>query len=295
MIQSGNYFILWSNNSTSTAIEEQFAPEHIICSADKLKTAKLGSADGIIVLCELNWDENGIEREPSIFYGVDLVKHHLRVSKRLRVPILFVSFMPESFFESNPHYMILNAVGHSFKQLEPSLFGNWDKVFFENGLKPLNEIQFSDIVTNLCDLRGLIGEITHNAGSKIRGVIESNPLDTNKIFEEISQILDEHLNEICHLLDNRPDVLLVKKELICSFNEEVKRFGVLEAAKEFISKYDEQLKALAHDTDAPSAPSPHDWGWKALILDDDLNGVKKIIQMLKRSSKSHYVISTKTS
>ena len=283
MIQSGNYFILWSNNGRATALEEQFSPEHVICSAEELRTAKLGLADGIIVLCELNWDENGIEREPSIFCGVDLVKHYLRVSMKFHAPILLVSFMPESFFESEPKYMIMNAVGHRFKQLDPSLFGTLHSIFDGDGLNPLNDIQLSDIVTNLCDLRGLIDEILHNAQSNIMAVIKSENIDINTKFEKISQILDKHLKDVCLLLNQRPDVRSAIKEIIRLFNEDVKQKGDFHAAKTFLKKYQEQLKSLVNDTEAPSVPIRHEWGWKALLLDDDPEGIKEISDMLEKN------------
>lgn len=280
MIQSDNYFILWNNNATAKVLKKHFSPEHVICSAAELKTAKLDSAKVIIVLCELNWDEKGIEREPSIFCGVDLVKHHLRVSKKLKAPILFVSFMPESFFES-AKYMILNAVGHRFMQLEPLRCESWGEALSIEDLNPLNEIQFSDIVTNLCDLRGQIGEILHNAVSKIQ-VLDSDKLDTNKNFEQGSQILDEHLNDICHLLEYRPDVLSLKNEVIRIFNEKVQQCGLKVAVEQVIPKYREQFQALAHDAEESTTPIFLERGWQVLLLDDNPDGIRTVINMLEK-------------
>ena len=281
MIQSDNYFILWSNNATASALKKDFSLEYVICSAPELRTAKLDLAKGIIVLCELNWDEKGIEREPSKFCGVDLVRHHLRLSRKLKAPILFVSFMPESYFKS-AKYMIMNAVGHRFKQLEPSIWGSWEKEFLKKDLNPLNQIQFSDIVTNLCDLRGLIGEIIHNAENKVPGVLNHHNLEKNKKLEQVFQILEDSLDDICSLLNYRTDMLSVKKEVIYHFKQKVEKDGNLDEAKTFLSQYREQLQALAQDTEVPATPMFLERGWKILLLDDDPDGIKEIIKNLKK-------------
>lgn len=280
---SDNFFVLWDDDTTAKILREKFSADHVICSAEELKNAKLDSAEGIVILCELKWDENGIESQPSMFSGIEIAKHYLRATKRLRSPILFVSLLPHLFFEAHQKYMIINAIGHDFLQLETFQWDIWCDKFGNGKLYPLNNIQFSDIVTNMCSLRGLIGQITHNAKTKINKLEINAESDVESKINDVYQILDESLNEICFLMNNRPDTLRLRSEIIERFNKEIRFHKDFSGAMNFLRTYEEKLLRLDKETHNIVAPERVEHSWKALFLDDEPDSMSQILNELKKN------------
>lgn len=284
-----NLIIIWNNDNLKDLLRLQYGAANIICSAKELNNHNFSFVQGIIVLCELNWDEHGHDRLPSEFYGIELVKRYFRTLKHLHVPVLFVSVMPKSYFETSPKNMILDALGHSLMQLEPLQWNIWKEQFGHGNLLPLNEIQFADIQSNYCNLGGQIGEVAHRTKGRIANLIHEPEIDRQTKFQNIYNTLNTGLTEICQLLGNSIVALSVRDHLLDQFNKGIILSQDLTRAGTFMQQHEEVLRALADETEVTPQPIAIDRPWKALILDDEpssldllictlhTNGVKTIV------------------
>ena len=185
--------VLW-NKEFVTPFLNIFLTDVIITSYIDLIKVNLSLTHGIVVLCELDWDEKGNKRLLSDFYGIELVKRYFRTLKHLHVPVLFVSVMPKTNFETSPKNMILDALGHSFMQIEPLQWNLWSQQFGKGNLKTLNDIQFADIQSNYCNLSGQIGEVAHRTKGRIANLIHEPESDRQTKLQNIYNTLNTSHN-----------------------------------------------------------------------------------------------------
>ncbi len=286
-----NLIIIWNNDNLKDLLRLQYGAANIICSAKELNNHNLSFVQGIIVLCELNWDEHGHDRLPSEFYGIELVKRYFRTLKHLHVPVLFVSVMPKSYFETSPKNMILDALGHSFMQLEPLQWNIWKEQFGHGNLLPLNEIQFADIQSNYCNLGGQIGEVAHRTKGRIANLIHEPEIDRQTKFLNIYNTLNTGLSEICQLLGNSIVALGVRDHLLDEFNKGIILSQDLTRAGTFMQQHEEVLRALADETEVTPLPIAVERPWKALVLDDEPASLELIIDALHANGVTTIVCS----
>lgn len=263
----------------------------IITSYNDLKQVDLSLTRGIVVLCELDWDEKGNERILSDFYGIELVKRYFRTIKQLHVPVLFVSVMPKSYFEISPKNMIFDALGHSFMQMEPLQWNIWRELFGQGNLFLLNDIQFADIQSNYCNLNGQIGEVAHRTKGRIASLIHAPEIDRQTKLQNIYNMLNSGLSEICELLGNSIVALSVRDHLLDQFNKGVIHSQDLTRAATFMQQHEEVLRALADETEVTPMPIAIDRPWKALVLDDESSSLDLLIGTLNNNGVKNIVCS----
>ncbi len=282
--------VLW-NKEFVTPFLNIFLTDVIITSYIDLIKVNLSLTHGIVVLCELDWDEKGNKRLLSDFYGIELVKRYFRTLKHLHVPVLFVSVMPKTNFETSPKNMILDALGHSFMQIEPLQWNLWSQQFGKGNLKTLNDIQFADIQSNYCNLSGQIGEVAHRTKGRIANLIHEPESDRQTKLQNIYNTLNTGLSEICQLLGNSIVALSVRDHLLDQFNKGIIHSQDLISAGTFMQQHEEVLRTLADETEVTPLPIAIDRPWKALVLDDEPASLELIIDALHANGVTTIVCS----
>lgn len=229
--------VIWNNSySKSTEfsgcdffIKEEFLSKFLCENTQE----SINSFDSIIILAELTW--NG--KLFSDFYGFEIAIR-LRLKHKIILPIIMVSFLPESFFNSNKNYDILKARGTGFIQLP----------FLKNALsdlainiRPLSQASLADISSLLLNPRHLIDRFTHD----IRFELDKNVLreKIKLIFEDIPTNLNKtnYWNELAKKIVSvdisENEFYLLKKEIVLKLNTllmpdfdnntEIKRYKIL--------------------------------------------------------------------
>lgn len=184
----------------------------------------------VIILAELSW--NG--KKYSDFYGFD-VACELRLKHKLLIPIVIVSFMPETFFKDNYKYNILKARGTDFLQLP---FEPEELIKSATEIRLLTPAALADISSLLLNSRYLIDRFTHDIRfesdkdsiiAKAKNILSDLPVDFQKNYswdESVSKLAENNLSE--------EEFYLRKKEIILKLNSLlIPNFEDLEASKKY--------------------------------------------------------------
>jgi len=258
---------------------------------------KITSQDyhGIVLLVELTWDKH----KCGDMYGIEHAKRTLRAKHKIKLPILFVSFLslphilrsPKDPKTRDPHKEIVTAVGHDFLRL-PSDPEEWREKLKSIG--SLTDLQLTDILTNFCNVRGLIDEAIHRIQGALRQAL-NYPTDT------LQKLMEEELNkgfvEIATLL---PTGFLNQKRiesLIDRFRNECVKGNKFSDVINFVGRVGEELKSEVPDetTDMKEVAKPVSelLPWRVLLLDDepDSNNVKMIKDTLYKKGVETILVS----
>jgi len=282
---------IWNKDKFSESYKKSFGQKSVICSASDLNDLDLLSIKGIVLLCELSWDENGNDKLLSDFYGIELAKRYLRIIMHLQIPILFVSAKHKSYFVENPKNMIIETVGHDFIKLDSLNLDTVSDLFGRGNLKALNDIQLADIQSNYCNLSGQIGEVAHRTKGRIASLIHEPEIDLQTKLQNIYNTLNTGLTEICQLLGNSIVALTVRDHLLDQFNKGIILSQDLTRAGTFMQQHEEVLRALADETEVTPQPIAIDRPWRALVLDDEPSSLELIIDSLHANGVTTIVCS----
>lgn len=209
--------------------------------------------------------------------GLEYAMYLRRVEKK-KDPILFVSTNDLSTVLSYANSNIINAIGHSFMQLPRT-----DDAYQEaiKDLKPLEDIQLSDIIINYCGVRSALISSFHDFKNEISACIKSSNTDEAKA-KEIKSIIDNYKSS---LLINYPD----NTGLITEFDRITNQFNeddISSTSKLLVD--DKSLAAtIATEHEESIAPSVN-YNWEILILDDNIQEVLDVVsEFEKRNIKVH--------
>jgi len=186
----------------------------------------------IIILAELTW--NG--KKYSDFYGFDIACE-LRLKHKLLIPIVMVSFMPETFFQDNYKYNILKARGTDFLQLP---FEPEELVKCASQIRSLSPASLADISSLLLNSRYLIDRFTHDIRfeldetsliTKANNILSDLPDDYKKNYpwDELISKLAANLSEEEFYLQKKEIIIKLNSLLIPTFDEfdESKKYRIL--------------------------------------------------------------------
>lgn len=187
----------------------------------------------IIILAELTW--NG--KKYSDFYGFDIACE-LRLKHKLLLPIVIVSFMPESFFKDNYKFNILKARGTNFLQLP---FDPEELMKCASGIRSLSPASLADISSLLLNSRYLIDRFTHDIRfelvkadliTKANNILSDLPDDYKKNYpwnELVSKLAANNYSEEEFYLQKKEIIIKLNSLLIPTFNEldESKKYRIL--------------------------------------------------------------------
>lgn len=120
----------------------------------------------------LNWNDN----KQSSFYGFDIARF-IRTEKKSKAPIIFYSPIPQTYFEKRSEkeikFKILFGRGSAFIEAP---FKEATLKELVTAIKPLSNAALHDVVTMLCDLKGIvIDKLNHDLkfGADVSSVIAS--------------------------------------------------------------------------------------------------------------------------
>lgn len=278
--------VVWRRDLFADSLGAQFGARNVVTSEETLMKAlgKGNKYEGVVVLTELGW------RDGSRLDGIELVRTIIRPRLKSRLPVLFVSFLSrhqiviDAKGRERVDRKLLGAVGHDLERMPITPTQLLAKL---GTIEPLNELQFVDVVNNLCDVRGLLGEVIHSIQGKFRD-LKVNQVPVND--PAIRSALQQSLQEIANLLGNSEEVEIKQDEILRSFDREV--VGGATDLDAFLIARGEELKSLVLDDaeiqqSLPVRPLP----WTVLILDDEPLGLTPLLQTLEKRG-IRYVVSS---
>jgi len=268
--------IVWSTCEFAAELKIEFGAESVITSERELSTAKFDKYSGIVLLVELAWDG----KNKSAFYGIDLARAVLRAKLKLNLPILFVSFLSPKQIRLDDHgneildRQIVGAVGHDFLRL-PSAPQQW----FDSlrAMEALTDLQFFDILNNFCDVKGLIAERIHQLKNQCR-VLFDNQEAKDHVKDQVIKVFDE----IAGLIGEKSEAATKRKSLISRLDLEPLSESTIDS---FLTSSEAEFKAVIADDalreTVSTFPRSKREPWKALILDDEPEGLRPLLAALE--------------
>ena len=250
----------------------------LVVNESELHAIDFSKITQVILLSELTWLVSGQNMLPEMHYGVSLLRTYLRSRKKLIAPVLIISKYPESELLKFPGNHIINAVGQKFRMYNPFEKINISNKFNSQYLKPLSEIQLNDLINNYCYSSGQIGEIIHRAKGSISNILNNDELGQVDREDKSIYILHSALDEIFTILPYSDSFDRLKTDLLSKYQDVLRDNNV--AAETFLQQHEEMLRSLSSETETQPTPIAREFPWKILLLDDEPDSIKPIINSL---------------
>ena len=216
--------------------------------------------------------ENKQNQKLTFDNGIEYVKYLRRV-ENFAEPVLFTSFFSLEEILQKPNTQILTAIGHDFLQLP---YSNEDFEQITGQLKPLNEIQLSDIKINFCQLRSSVREGFHIFKGRLREIKGYNLPLINKL-NLFNEEFTKYELELKKDVGQYPEILTEYKRIIALFNpNDILTIERIESIQE-----ENFVCFLPTDSDSSDAIEKHDYSWKILFLDDKPSELDSVFEILK--------------
>lgn len=123
------------------------------------------AVDGIIVLCELEWDHEKSKAQYTEYAGITLVQQFIRYEKRMKAPVVFTSMDPkEIILKTRPDATIISTtvLQHKFVPFKRSnvkgLLDGFDGMEY---MKSDRQLDFT--IEQYCDTLGMLRQIKHRS------------------------------------------------------------------------------------------------------------------------------------
>jgi len=250
----------------------------LVKNKEELDALDISRIDKVVLLSELKWSVSCHNMMAEMHYGIELLRTYLRAKKKILAPVLIISKYPESEILRSPRNYIINAVGQKFKRYNPFEKINTDNEFTSPYLKPLNQIQLNDLLNNYCCSSGQIGEIIHRAKGSISNIINNDSFCLKEKENKSVETLSSALDEIFTILPSIDSLYRFKSDLLSKFKKDIAENSV--SAEIFLQKHEEMLRSLSYETENKSTPIAFEYPWKVLLLDDEPDSIRPIINAL---------------
>lgn len=301
MVKKQNIYVIWNNDAYAEILKKNESIT-LVTNSTELNNVFTSRNDfsGIVILGELRWGEaiNSGYRL-SEMQGIEFTKRIIRAKLKIKLPILFVSFLPLSRIlrtskDTNirdPQREILTSVGHDFLQL-PSTPEQWLQKL--GSMNPLTDLQLADIITNFCNIRGLIDEVIHRIQGSFRQFINS-PKDVD--WNNIKGKLRHGLLEIAAILPTGSLNAQKINDILDRFKQECEAPNKTAETINFVQRIGEELKSLINDENLgvgeTKPTSKEKMPWRVLLLDDEpeSNNIKLIKDTLTQRGVETVLIS----
>lgn len=200
--------------------------------------------DGIIVLCELKWDDY---KYKDIYNGITLVQKYIRTEKKMKVPVVFVSQSTRNeILDIRPDTNIISTPALQHKFIVYNTLNIKEILCMFNDMKELTKRQLEYTTDSYCDSIGLLSYIKHQVGKcksdrdleafrnqllYVVSVSFCNDVDKKK---EVADAVDgRSLEIICEkyrneLRDNKEPVIIRTIDYICDSKDKQLRTLILD-------------------------------------------------------------------
>lgn len=224
--------------------------------------------------------ENKQNQKLTFDNGIDYVKYLRRV-ENFAEPVLFTSFFSLEEILQKPNTQILTAIGHHFLQL-PYSKEDFEKITAQ--LKPLNEIQLSDIKINFCQLRSSVREGFHIFKGRLREIKGYN-LPSEEKVSLFREAFSKYEADLKRDVGQYPEILTEYKRVISLFNpQDILTIERIEAVQE-----ENFVCFLPADSDFPFVIEKHNYSWRILFLDDKPSELDSLFEILKERGVNYEV------
>ena len=219
--------------------------------------------DSLIVLCELSKGKDGNNIKRTDFYGIKLVQELRR--KDFKGKVLFVSFMPKSYFLNNKlkYGIVAYNRGHGFLSL-PATVGKIKKAI-EQQVKEPDYLTLRDVKLFGSDIAGAVSQRLHALSSMNLGYEVEHKKLLQEVFDYFQRPSDEVIKEYDKLDDNKTVRLNFVK-----------------------TKCKELLEANSGRSNV-SFEKPK-YNWKVLWLDDELEDDMPLVKHLKQERNIEIIL-----
>lgn len=181
--------------------------------------------DGIVVLCELSWNHETSNAQPTEYAGITLVQQFIRYGRRIKAPVVFTSYDPKkSILKTRPDATIISttALQHMFVPFKlsnvKSLLDAFDGMDY---MKSDKQLDFT--IEQYCDTLGMLRQIKHRSRS---------------CSEDEKQMFREQLKYAIKLEFGNDEVLLKEAE---NPSTDLQEFSL-----SLINKLEQQQKSNGH-------------------------------------------------
>jgi CheY-like chemotaxis protein len=212
MIAEGsNITLLWSDDDCPAVLSRRV--NQTIFSIDEFKLG-LQLADCYIISAELTWEGHA----KSDFYGFKIAQE-LRTNQELLCPIIMVSFLSRSYFQSDPHFKLISGRGTYFLQIP---FGLNELTKVINGANPLTLASLMDLKYLLLSPRHIIDSFTHGIRFELKKPALLQTIQ--QIFEQAQKKIQEDsgiqdlLKELITEDVSEQRFYFIKKQVVLTLN-----------------------------------------------------------------------------
>ena len=157
------------NQYKEKLISEITRYKYDICTSFDMLQKRLNehsqAIDGIIVLCELEWDHEKSDVKPNEYAGITLVQQFIRYEKRMKAPIVFTSIKPkETILKTRPDATIISTTVLQHKFMPFKLSNVKDLlVAFDDMDYMKSDRQLDFTIEQYCDTLGMLRQIKHRS------------------------------------------------------------------------------------------------------------------------------------
>lgn len=201
---------------------------------------KINDFDGIVVPCELSWDADRTDCEPTQYAGISLVQY-LR-NEGVVIPVVFTSVMPcEHIVTVRKDAEIIRTPALQHRFLDGLTYGWKDILRTFDGMHSLNQTELRYTQLLYCSLKGVLLQIKHAINNcsntdefrrQIKYVIEKQFGNDESLLEQFGQTdnLELFCQNLIDLMDKQDEVTGEKEnvEFLCKNGEEPIKIAYLE-------------------------------------------------------------------
>ncbi len=222
--------------------------------------------DLCIIQVELNWDN----RKSNNFYGFEIAKRLRKAG--LKCIVYFLHLFPAKHFNAQYSRYALLRVNTFHKLIKTE--ANTSQIASQMATEKMSQLQWEDITETLLDERSLVQELIHDLKNQ---VIQSGEEQIPKIIAAI----DHSFLQLANLLPDHNDALqAIQSNLLQAIGSPDRHLSPQEIVEQFAAQITPLAPAGAEDEEDIHFPQTQ---WKVLLVEDDPNVTKELIEGFKRN------------
>ncbi len=227
-------------------------------------------------------DKNGI---PHIFNnGIEYTKY-LRKIEKSKYPIIFTSFLSlGQVLRHVSNSQIVQAIGHGFVPLP---YSDEELKEVSDNVKPLTDLQLTDIIINYCQVRSAVRESFHILKGKL-SQLQNSKEDKAIVANKVIALFESYKQDLKRDVPDFPEVITAFENIIQKFD--ANDLSTLDAIR---NQQEEALTAyLPAEDDKEEERSRISKNWEVLFLDDRPDELSPIFDLLEKRGIEYHITTT---